>query len=174
MANCTSLPWSMYTWVLQKRNTYMFLCKNMCFHLLCVTMINNHPRNLIISEFCNWEHSAGCFYTHTKVVRQAIQYLSFSCHFSEARMLLESDLEFCSKTAPMLLEGSSNSAPMMLECCEAETASEQNFQNRDTSKQEPVEGMRKISSSCRIRERLGLGFFCLSCFRRRCLRRPIL
>jgi hypothetical protein len=33
----------------------MFLCKNMCFHLLCVTMINNCPRNLIISDFCNWE-----------------------------------------------------------------------------------------------------------------------
>jgi hypothetical protein len=57
-------------------------------------------------------------------------------------MLLESDLEFCSKTAPMLLEGSSNSARML---CEAETATEQNLQNRDTSKQEPVEAMRKIS-----------------------------
>ncbi len=126
--------------------------------------------------------SAGCFYTHTEVVGQAIQYLSFSCRFSEARTLPESDLEFCSKTAPMLLEGSYNSVRMFLQfcsndarmLCEAETASEQNFQNRDTSKQEPVEGMRKISSSCRIRERLGLGFFCLSCFRRRCLRRPIL
>ncbi len=115
MADCTFLPWSMYTWVLQKRNTYMFLCKNMCFHLLCVTMINNCPRNLSISEFCNWEQRVQDASTHTQVVGQAIQYLSFSCRFSEARMLLESDLEFWSKTVPMLLEGSSNSARMFLQ-----------------------------------------------------------
>jgi hypothetical protein len=204
MADCTFLPWSMYTWVLQKRNTYMFLCKNMCFHLLCVTMINNCPRNLSISEFCNWEQRVQDASTHTQVVGQAIQYLSFSCRFSEARMLLESDLEFWSKTVPMLLEGSSNSArmflqlfsnvpPIILECssnysrmflqfcsnaarmlCEVQTATELNLQNRNTSKQEPVDAIRKISSSCRISERLGLGFFCISCFRRRCLRRPIL
>ncbi len=86
---------------------------------------------------------------------------------NSARMFLQ----FCSKTAPMLLECSSNSARIL---CEVETATEQNLQNRDTSKQEPVEAMRKINSSCRIRERLGLGFFCISCFRRHCLRRPIL
>jgi hypothetical protein len=76
-------------------------------------------------------------------------------------MLLESDLEFCSKTAPMLLEGSFDSARMFLQfcsnaarmLCEVVTATEQNLQNRDTSKQEAVEAMR------RIRERLGLGFF---------------
>jgi len=181
MADWTLLPWSMYTWVLQKRNTYMVLCKNKCFHLLCVTMINNCPRNLSISEFFNWKQRSQDASTHTP--KSWDKQFNTCRGFSEARMLLESDLEFCSKTAPMLLEGSSNSfARMFLQfcsnaarmLCEVETATEQNLQNRDTSKQEPVEAMRKISSSCRIRERLGLGFFCISWFRRHCLRRPIL
>jgi len=103
--------------------------------------------------------SAGCFYTHTEVVGQAIQYLSFSCRFSEARLLPESDLEFCSKTAPMLLEGSYNSARMFLQfcsndarmLCEAETASEQNFQNRDTSKQDKDQFLVQDQGTLRVR-----------------------
>jgi hypothetical protein len=81
----------------------MFLCKNMCFHLLCVTMINNCPRNLSISDFCNWEQRVKDASTHTPK--------SWDKQFNTCRSPAASRrLECCSKAT-------SNSAQRLLQCC---------------------------------------------------------
>lgn len=94
--------------------------------------------------------STGCFYTHTEIVGQAIQYLSLLGGSNAARKRPRILLKDCSNAARRFLRFCSKAARML---CEVVTATEQNLQNRDTSKQEAVEAMR------RIRERLGLGFF---------------